>query len=110
MVISNIGTIVVSLPFPSNGSTSGETLLDSSAAFQVKVISAANTFGRMAVGPLADFVSPVAAYLPTGLHIFPRKHRISRFAFLSGSAILLSLTFLWMDLAVMDRGKLWLLR
>ncbi|KAF9532286.1 major facilitator superfamily domain-containing protein [Crepidotus variabilis] len=105
MVISNIGTIVASLP-----ATSGtrQSILESSTAFQVNLIAASNTLTRISVGPLADFVSPIAAYLPTGI-VFPTKHRISRFAFLAGPSLLLALTCAWMVYGVEHQGQLWLL-
>ena len=111
MVISNIGTIVMALP-PSSSTQwlLGQLLADSSAAHQVKLLSISNTIARIVAGPVADFTSPIAAYLPTGEVVFPRKTRISRFVFLSGSASLLSLTFLWMAIGVETREQVWLLR
>ena len=108
MIISNIGAIFASLP-PSEFS-SGQKYPDSGVAFQVNLISAANTVTRISVGPIADFVSPIAAYLPSGAHVFPRKHKISRFAFLSGSALLLMLVSLWVVSAIQSRSQLWVLR
>jgi hypothetical protein len=109
MIISNIGTIVASLP--SSAETVNEGYFpDSGVAFQVNLISGANTVTRVLVGPLADYVSPIAAYLPSGAHIFLKKHRISRFAFLTLSAILMALTSLCMVLAARTRGQLWALR
>lgn len=105
MVISNIGTIVMALPPSSTGWLS--FIAGSPAAHQVKLLSISNTVSRIVVGPLADFVSPVAT---TGEVVFPRKARISRFAFLSGSASLLSLIFLWMAVGVETRKQVWLLR
>ncbi|KAF8969984.1 major facilitator superfamily domain-containing protein [Flammula alnicola] len=109
MVISNIGTLSESLPPPPYELTSGRSIASSSAAFQVKLISVANTLSRIFVGPLADLVSPVPGYLSTGVQTFPRKHVISRFAFLSGAATLLSLTFLWMEFGVRSQAQLWAL-
>ncbi len=108
MIISNIGTIFASLP-PLEFS-SGQKYPDSGVAFQVNLISAANTVTRISVGPIADFVSPIAAYLPSGAHIFPRKHKISRFAFLSGPALMLMLLSLWVVSAVQSQSQLWVLR
>src|SRR6266545_3064405 len=107
MIISNIGTIVASLP--SSTTMTGYSLSESGVPFQVNLIAAANTLTRISVGPLADFVSPIAAYLSLGV-VFPRKHRISRFAFLSGPAILLALTSLWMIGTTTTRNQLWVLR
>lgn len=65
---------------------------------------------RIIIGPLADFLSPVANYLPTGDRIFHRKHFISRFVFLFGASLLLLLTFLWMELGIQNHSQLWALR
>ncbi|KDQ60735.1 hypothetical protein JAAARDRAFT_31710 [Jaapia argillacea MUCL 33604] len=112
MVISNIGTIVLSLPpsysrstilFLNNPST------DIATSTQVRVLSLASTISRLLVGPLADFVSPVASYLPNGNRYFTRKHHVSRVAFLAGSTLLLAFTFAWTDVGVRSRENLWML-
>lgn len=108
MIISNIGTIVVSLP--SSEDTVDQGYSDSGVAFQVNLISGANTFTRILVGPLADFVSPIAAYLPSGGRIILRKHRVSRFIFLTVPALLMALTSGWMVLGAKTRNQLWALR
>ncbi|KAF8078054.1 MFS general substrate transporter [Lyophyllum atratum] len=107
MVISNMGTIVLSLP-PSSAPSSN-TPPDVITTNQVKIISIANTLSRLVVGPLADFVSPVASFLPTGTIIYPRKHRVSRVAFLSGPILLLAMSFLWMEIGVKSREAVWTL-
>lgn len=113
MVISNIGTIVLSLP---SSSTSGADLLsripptDISTSTQVRLLSLANTTSRLLVGPIADYVSPVASYLHNGDAYYPRKHRVSRVAFLTVAAILYALTCLWMEIGVKSQGALWALR
>ncbi|KAF8902028.1 major facilitator superfamily domain-containing protein [Gymnopilus junonius] len=105
MIISSIGTIVLSLP-----PTSIESLpKQHSAAFQVKLISLANTISRIVVGPLADFISPLATRSSSGVSTFPRKHVISRFVFLSGAALLLICTLLWTKLYVYYQNQLWVL-
>lgn len=109
MVISNVGTISASLP-PSPYELERNQSPSSSAALQVKLLSMANTVPRIIIGPLADFLSPTAAYLPSGSRIFPRKHFISRFAFLSGASALLLSTFLWMEFGVHNQAQLWALR
>ena len=103
-------TIVASLPV-SDGTTTGRylRLLDTPAASQVKLLAVSNTFARILVGPLADFVSPVASYPPSGI-VFPRKHWISRFAFLSVPSILLIFTCFWMAFAVRTQAQLWIVR
>ncbi|KAF9483901.1 MFS general substrate transporter [Pholiota conissans] len=108
MVISNIGTISESLPAAPYHSTLASTS-SSSAALQVKLLSIANTISRIVVGPLADFVSPIASFLPSGVRTFPRKHVISRFSFLAGAASLLSLTFIWLAVGVHNQAQLWAL-
>ncbi|KDR81505.1 hypothetical protein GALMADRAFT_239491 [Galerina marginata CBS 339.88] len=109
MIISNIGTIVISLPPASAMSAPGGLNSGSSTAFQVKLISVANTLSRIIVGPFADFISPVGAYQPQGVSVFPRKHVISRFSFLSGAATLLICTLLWMKIVVYTQSQLWAL-
>ena len=102
MVISNIGTIVMSLPQSSTGRLSGLLIDGSPAADQVKILSMSNTVSRIVFGLLADFIRPV--------EFLSRKARINRFIFLSGSASLLSLIFLWMAVGVETRQQVWVLR
>ena len=106
MVISNIGTIIMALPQTSSGLLSRHLIDGSPAADQVKILSISNTVSRIVFGPLADFVSPVAI----SSEVFSRKARISRFVFLSGSAGLLSLIFLWMAVGVETRQQVLALR
>lgn len=106
MVISNIGTIIMALPQSSTGRFSGQLIDGSPAANQVKILSISNTVSRIVFGPLADFVSPVAI----SSEVFSRKARINRFAFLSGSASLLSLISLWMAVGAETRQQVWVLR
>ena len=98
MVISNIGSIVLSLP-PSHNSQD-ITSPTAATANQVRILSFANTISRLIVGPLADFVSPVASFVVDGVAQFPRKHIVSRVVFLSGSCVLLIITCVWMELGV----------
>lgn len=101
-----MGTIVVSLPpDPASNTTS-----DFVTSNQVKILSISNTISRLLVGPLADFVSPVASYLPTGATLYPRKHRVSRVVFISGSALVLVVAFLWMEVGVKSQEAVWALR
>lgn len=108
MVISNIGTIVAALPATASDSF-GSYAADNTSQ-QVRLISIANTFTRILVGPLADYVSPVASYLPNGTVVRARKHRISRISFLFGSATLLALTFLYTSTGIATQEGLWVLR
>lgn len=110
MVISNIGTIVLSFPpdarivYPSSASS------DHATSKQVRILSISNTLSRIVVGPLADLVSPVALYLPAGGIVYPRKHRVSRAVFLAVPALLLAFIFTWMEFGVMSREAVWTLR
>jgi len=109
MVISNIGTIVAALP----ATVSDQAIFISSiddTPHQVKLISIANTLTRILVGPLADYVSPIASYLPNGTIVRVRKHRISRVSFLLFSALLLVLTFFWSSFGVTNQDGIWILR
>ncbi|TFY79997.1 hypothetical protein EWM64_g4020 [Hericium alpestre] len=111
MVISNIGTIVLSLP-PSSASqetTILDTATDVATSTQVRVLSLANTASRLLAGPLADFTSPVAAYLPSGIRSFPRKHFFSRIGFLSGATLLLAISYASLVLGIRSQGMLWIL-
>ena len=54
MVVSNLGSIVLSLP-SSAGSTTANV------AQQVRLLSFFNTLSRLLVGPLADALAPVAS-------------------------------------------------
>lgn len=109
MVISNLGTIVLSLPPDPSSAYSGVTPPDVITANQVKIISISNTLSRLLVGPLADYVSPVASYLPCGAIVYRRKHRISRIVFLSGPILILGIAFLLMQLRVRSREAVWVL-
>ncbi|KAF9453242.1 MFS general substrate transporter [Macrolepiota fuliginosa MF-IS2] len=108
MVISNIGTIVAALPADSSDSFGSTYAMDNTPQ-QVRMISIANTFTRIFIGPLADYVSPVASYLPNGTVVHARKHRISRISFLFGSATLLALTFFYASTGIKTQGSLWIL-
>jgi hypothetical protein len=111
MVISNIGTIILSLP--SSSSTSAMAAIpatDISNSTQVRLLSIANTCSRLLVGPLADFMSPVASYLPSGIRCFPRKHHVSRVAFLSAATFILAVTFFWMEVGIRSQEAVWILR
>jgi len=115
MVVANIGTI--SLALPPTEVTTGVPLSIfknsssvSTATTQVRLLSISNTASRLTTGPMADFISPVASYLPSGLLVLPRKHKISRVAFLLGSCILMTLSFLWMVLGVTTQQGIWAFR
>jgi len=59
-------------------------------------------------GPIADFTSPVASYLPSGILALPHQHKVSRIAFLWGACILMVLSFLWMTIGVTSQEGIWL--
>ncbi|KAJ7740720.1 MFS general substrate transporter [Mycena maculata] len=101
MVISNVGTIVLSLPSRTifSGSSGG------AASAQVKILAISNTVTRLFVGPIADFVSPIVASVSHA----QRKHFISRAAFLVGAAVVLASGFLWMELGVRSQADIWVL-
>jgi len=117
MVMANLASIFLSLP--SNVDTSSSTI-----ATQIQLLSIANTASRLTIGPLADFVSPVATYVQcrTGsasndansnaplleyIYSFPRKQFVSRITFLTGAIVLLSATFIYVDLLARSREGLW---
>lgn len=112
MVISNVGTIVAALPSTTSDqetSTPPTANLVDNTPRQVQLISIANTLTRISVGPLADFLSPVASYLPDGGVVYARKHHISRASFLFGAAALLTFTFLWTSAGIITQEGLWAL-
>ncbi|KAI0035708.1 MFS general substrate transporter [Vararia minispora EC-137] len=108
MVISNIGSITLSLP---SVRTAGFVALDRetdiATSTQVRVISLSNTVARLVSGPLADFISPIASYLPSGVRSYPRKHWISRMAFTVGAGVLCVLGFLSLEIAIRSQASLW---
>lgn len=108
-VMSNIGTMVLSLPSYSP-STIAAPSTDAATATQVRLISAANTLSRLLVGLLADFVSPITSHLPSGAQIIQRKYHISRIALLFIPILVLALTYLWMVVGVRSQVDLWALR
>lgn len=93
MVLSNMGTIVLSLP---------STTSQDNASNQVRILSLSNTLSRIVVGPFADFVSPSGGIV--------RKHRVSRIAFLFAASILLCVTSLWTVVGIRTQEQLWILR
>ncbi|KAJ6455693.1 MFS general substrate transporter [Mycena sanguinolenta] len=100
MIISNVGSIVLSLP----AASTAESDSSGAAALQVKTLAICNTVTRLLIGPMADFVSPTVAS-----ELLPRKHYISRAIFLLGPAVVLAFTFLWMDLSVKSQADVWVL-
>jgi len=109
MVISNIGTIVMSLPSSPLSGINSLPSTDVATSTQVRIISLSNTISRLLVGPLADFVSPIASYLPNGDRRYPRRHRVTRIAFLLGPTVLLAITYFWMEVGIRSQTALWIL-
>lgn len=127
MVMANLASIFLSLPAHPHTATTASTI-----ATQVQLLSIANTASRLVVGPLADLLSPVAAYIlshashapstaedpspapasaaPTYVYSFPRKQHISRIAFLTGAIVLLIATFTFLEVFVRSTGALWVVR
>ncbi|KAG2157356.1 MFS general substrate transporter [Suillus clintonianus] len=108
MVISNIGTIVLSLASQTSSAIMDPST-DVATATQVRFLSVANTLSRLVVGPLADFVSPIASHPPSDAQSIPRKRHVSRVAFLFFSILVLALTYSWMVLGVRSQVDLWAL-
>jgi hypothetical protein len=109
MVISNIGTIALSLPsYPSITVAAAPT--DAVTATQVRLLSAANTLSCLLVGPLADFMSPAALHPPSGAQSIRRKYHVSRISILFFPILVLASTYLWMVAGVRSQEDLWALR
>ncbi len=100
MVMANLGSIYTSLP-------SSDLSAPDDVSRQVQLLSLSNTASRLVIGPLADWISPVAAYVNGGIWSFPRKQQITRMVFLTGASILLIATFGWLNVAVRSREALW---
>jgi len=107
MVQSNIGSITQSLP-PASPAVF-EIPSEVSIATQVRVIAIANTVSRLLSGTLADVLSPVARYLPSGMYCFTKKQRFSRVLFLTCSAVILAFSFAWTEVVVRSRRTIWVL-
>jgi hypothetical protein len=112
MIISNIGTIVLSLPQRTSVVSSFTELPSASltTATQVRMFSVANTLSRVIEGPLADIISPVPSGARGDTRGSMRKHLISRMAFLTFSAAVLVCGCTWMVVGVREQGSVWVLR
>lgn len=110
MIISNIGTITLSLyPEPASGIMSLPSSAETVTATQVRLISISNTLSRLLSGPLADFIAPLTGYIPGDVSTPPRRYRISRVTLLSGASLLLAGTFVYLDLAIRNPDDLQML-
>lgn len=110
MIISNIGTIVLSLNSERTYSIGDPSSAAAATATQVRLISVSNTLSRVISGPLADLISPVTSRASDELSSSPQRYRISRVALLSLIPLLLAGTFLYLELAIRVPGDLWILR
>ncbi|TFK86903.1 MFS general substrate transporter [Polyporus arcularius HHB13444] len=100
MVISNLGSIVLSLPSTSSSATAN-------AAQQVRLLSFFNTASRLLVGPFADVIAPVASRLESGVWGFASKRHTSRVAFMLGTCALLAVTLAWSNIGVRTQEDIW---
>ena len=123
MVMANLASIFLSL-------VSQPTTSTSTIATQVQILSMSNTATRLVIGPLADLLSPVAAYIlshtsstssnipqqsasssaPAYVYSFPRRQHISRVIFLTAAASLLLITFTFLEVFVRSTDTLWVVR
>ena len=111
MVIANVGSIVLSFPptLPM-GTNLFDRQTDIATSTQVRVISIANTLSRLFAGPLADFISPIASYLPSGERCYPRKHWINRMSFITAALLLCAIAFVALELSIRSQDSVWFLR
>jgi len=110
MVISNIGTIVLSLPLSSaDAAVTQVPASEVMIASQVRLLAISNTLCRLFVGPLADYFSPVASYLPNGVYCFTRKHHASRVLYLTAGAAVLVISFVWTEIGIRSQNAIWAL-
>jgi len=101
MIISNIGTIVLSLyPEAASGIRSLSSSAESVTATQVRLLSISNTLSRLLSGPVADFISPLSSHVAGDRSSRSRSYRISRVVLLSCISLLLAGTFLYLELAI----------
>jgi hypothetical protein len=110
MIISNIGTIVLSLNSERTYSIGDPSSAAAATATQVRLISISNTLSRVVSGPLADLISPVTSRVSGELSSSPQRYRISRVTLLSLIPLLLAGTFLYLELAIRVPDDLWILR
>ncbi|KAH9001232.1 major facilitator superfamily domain-containing protein [Lactarius akahatsu] len=109
MIMSNIGTIILSLYSERTVSIGGSSSAAAATATQVRLISISNTLSRVVVGPLADLISPVTSRASGDSPSSPQRYRVSRVALLSFVPVLLVGTFLYLELAIRTPGDLWIL-
>ena len=100
MVVSNLGSIVLSLPSAGSSTTAN-------VSQQVRLLSFFNTLSRLLVGPLADALAPVASRLDGGVWAFARKRTTSRVAFMLAVSVVLAATFAWLEVGVRTQEAVW---
>jgi MFS family permease len=105
MVLSNMGTLVLSFPKSSSRKDPSSLSDASDTATQVQLLSLSNTLSRLVAGALADIVSP----MPLANSVLPVKKYISRMVFICSPAALLASVFLFMELSLRSRQFLWVL-
>lgn len=101
MIMSNMGTLVLSLPRHFSSETASGPADDVATATQVRLLSLANTVSRLVVGPLADCIGPHS-------NASSQRH-ISRMSFVIGSCFLLIVTFGATLTWVKSRAAMWIL-
>ncbi|KIJ16685.1 hypothetical protein PAXINDRAFT_10393 [Paxillus involutus ATCC 200175] len=111
MVMSNIGTIILSLPHQTSviSSLTEYPSTSHATATQVRTLSMANTLSRLLVGLLADIVSPSPSNAQDGTRGSMRKHLMSRTGFLTFSTAVLVCSCAWMVVGVKEQGSIWAL-
>jgi len=109
MIISNIGTIVLSLNSEHTSSIEVPSSAIAATTTQVRLISVSNTLSRIVSGPLADLISPVTPRASGELPSPPQRYRISKVALLSFIPLLLAGTFVYLELAIRTPDDLWIL-
>ncbi|KAL7283517.1 hypothetical protein ACG7TL_002950 [Trametes sanguinea] len=100
MVVSNLGSIVLTLPSASSSDTTANV------SRQVRLLSFFNTSSRLLMGPLADVLAPVASYFE-GVWSFTRRRHLSRVVFLVTTSLILAITFAWVEVGVRTQEAVW---
>jgi hypothetical protein len=110
MIMSNIGTIALSLTSDLTYGIGVPSSVAAAIATQVRLISVSNTLSRVVSGPLVDLISPVTSRASGEFSSSPQRYRISRVALLSFIPLLQAGTFVYLELAIRVPEDLWILR
>ena len=110
MILSNIGTIVLSLYSEHTSSAGVPSSAAAATATQVRLISVSNTLSRIVSGPLADLIFPATPRSSGELSSPPQRYRVNRVSLLVFIPLLLAGTFLYLELAIRSPDDLWILR